>query len=199
MNIHAVSRRSAAAILAASALLLGACSDSEEPAPSATTTETETTTSPTSTKPSPSTEESSESPETSATEETESSGESTDDGDGAVTALEADGIAFTLDGVGMSCWVGEQALLNCQGTAEWTPTSGPGPANTLSFDMNAETIQAMQANANMADLDLDEVDGGDRYEINGVIFDLTESDRLTFTDELSGKSGYITADRYGWS
>jgi hypothetical protein len=65
--------------------------------------------------------------------------------------------------------------------------------------MNAETIQAMQANANMADLDLDEVDGGDRYEINGVIFDLTESDRLTFTDELSGKSGYITADRYGWS
>lgn len=198
MNTNAVSRRCAAAILAASALLLGACADSEEPAPPGTTTETETITSPTSAKPSPSTGESSKSPETSATEETESSGETADD-DGAVTALEANGITFTLDGVGMSCWVGERAFLNCQGTAEWTPTSGPGPANTLSFDMNAETIQAMQANANMADLDLDEVDGGDRYEINGVIFDLTESDRLTFTDDLSGKSGSITADRYGWS
>ncbi|MEX3527728.1 hypothetical protein [Corynebacterium xerosis] len=198
MNTNAVSRRCAAAILAASALLLGACADSEEPAPPGTTTETETITSPTSAKPSPSTGESSKSPETSATEETESSGETADD-DGAVTALEANGITFTLDGVGMSCWVGERAFLNCQGTAEWAPTSGIGPANTLSFDMNAETIQAMQANANMADLDLEDVDGGSRYEVNGVIFDLTESDRLTFTDELSGKSGYITADRYGWS
>ncbi len=198
MNTNAVSRRCAAAILAASALLLGACADSEEPAPPGTTTETETITSPTSAKPSPSTGESSKSPETSATEETESSGETADD-DGAVTALEANGITFTLDGVGMSCWVGERAFLNCQGTAEWAPTSGIGPANTLSFDMNAETIQAMQANANMAELDLEDVDGGSRYEVNGVIFDLTESDRLTFTDELSGKSGYITADRYGWS
>ena len=198
MNTNAVSRRCAAAILAASALLLGACADSEEPAPPGTTTETETITSPTSAKPSPSTGESSKSPETSATEETESSGETADD-DGAVTALEANGITFTLDGVGMSCWVGERAFLNCQGTAEWAPTSGIGPANTLSFDMNAETIQAMQANANLAELDLEDVDGGSRYEVNGVIFDLTESDRLTFTDELSGKSGYITADRYGWS
>lgn len=198
MNTNAVSRRCAAAVLAASALLLGACADSEEPAPPGTTTETETITSPTSAKPSPSTGESSKSPETSATEETESSGETADD-DGAVTALEANGITFTLDGVGMSCWVGERAFLNCQGTAEWAPTSGIGPANTLSFDMNAETIQAMQANANMAELDLEDVDGGSRYEVNGVIFDLTESDRLTFTDELSGKSGYITADRYGWS
>ena len=198
MNTNAVSRRCAAAILAASALLLGACADSEEPAPPGTTTETETITSPTSAKPSPSTGESSKSPETSATEETESSGETADD-DGAVTALEANGITFTFDGVGMSCWVGERAFLNCQGTAEWAPTSGIGPANTLSFDMNAETIQAMQANANMAELDLEDVDGGSRYEVNGVIFDLTESDRLTFTDELSGKSGYITADRYGWS
>lgn len=198
MNTNAVSRRCAAAILAASALLLGACADSEEPAPPGTTTETETITSPTSAKPSLSTGESSKSPETSATEETESSGETADD-DGAVTALEANGITFTLDGVGMSCWVGERAFLNCQGTAEWAPTSGIGPANTLSFDMNAETIQAMQANANMAELDLEDVDGGSRYEVNGVIFDLTESDRLTFTDELSGKSGYITADRYGWS
>lgn len=198
MNTNAVSRRCAAAILAASALVLGACADSEEPAPPGTTTETETITSPTSAKPSPSTGESSKSPETSATEETESSGETADD-DGAVTALEANGITFTLDGVGMSCWVGERAFLNCQGTAEWAPTSGIGPANTLSFDMNAETIQAMQANANMAELDLEDVDGGSRYEVNGVIFDLTESDRLTFTDELSGKSGYITADRYGWS
>lgn len=198
MNTNAVSRRCAAAILAASALLLGACADSEEPAPPGTTTETETITSPTSAKPSPSTGESSKSPETSATEEIESSGETADD-DGAVTALEANGITFTLDGVGMSCWVGERAFLNCQGTAEWAPTSGIGPANTLSFDMNAETIQAMQANANMAELDLEDVDGGSRYEVNGVIFDLTESNRLTFTDELSGKSGYITADRYGWS
>lgn len=198
MNTNAVSRRCAAAILAASALLLGACADSEEPAPPGTTTETETITSPTSAKPSPSTGESSKSPETSTAEETESSGETADD-DGAVTALEANGITFTLDGVGMSCWVGERAFLNCQGTAEWAPTSGIGPANTLSFDMNAETIQAMQANANMAELDLEDVDGGSRYEVNGVIFDLTESDRLTFTDELSGKSGYITADRYGWS
>lgn len=198
MNTNAVSRRCAAAILAASALLLGACADSEEPTPPGTTTETDTITSPTSAKPSPPTGESSKSPETSATEETESSGETADD-DGAVTALEANGITFTLDGVGMSCWVGERAFLNCQGTAEWAPTSGIGPANTLSFDMNAETIQAMQANANMAELDLEDVDGGSRYEVNGVIFDLTESDRLTFTDELSGKSGYITADRYGWS
>lgn len=51
----------------------------------------------------------------------------------------------------------------------------------------------------MATLDVEEVDGDGRYEVKGVIFDLTESDRMTFTDELSGKSGYITADRYGWS
>lgn len=72
-------------------------------------------------------------------------------------------------------------------------------ANSNVGDMNAESIQAMQANANMADLDIEEVDAGGRYEVKGVIFDLGDSDRMTFTDELSGKSGYVTADRYGWS
>ena len=44
-----------------------------------------------------------------------------------------------------------------------------------------------------------EVDAGGRYEVRGIIFDLSDSGRMTFTDDLSGTSGYVTADRYGWS
>ncbi len=193
MNVYAVSRRSAAAILAVSALALGACSDSGDAA-DATTTFTETSTEGTSEQPSPTTDETSTSERPSTGEEAESDDDSAD-----ATNIDADGIAFEIDDIGMMCWVGQQAFLNCQGTAEWTPTSGPGPANSLSFDMNAKSIQAMQANADMADLDIEEVDAGGRYEVKGIIFDLGDSDRMTFTDELSGKSGYVTADRYGWS
>lgn len=203
MNVYAVSRRSAAAILATTALALGACSDSGDTAADGTTTVTETATEQTSERPSPTSETMSTSQKTSTAEESESADDSDGAGAGAdsgdITKIDAEGISFTLDGVGMTCWVGQQAFLNCQGTAEWTPTSGNGPANSLSFDMNAEAIQAMQANANMATLDVEEVNGDGSYEVKGVIFDLTESDRMTFTDELSGKSGYITADRYGWS
>lgn len=203
MNVYAVSRRSAAAILAISALTLGACADADDAAVDDTTTVTETTTSETSESPSPTsrTSETSETSTTSATTEETSPSEggagATDAG--AVTEIDAEGIFFMLDDVEMTCWVGQQAFLNCEGTAEWTPTAGNGPANTLSFDMNTEAIQAGQANANLVDLDIEEVDEGGRYEVKGVIFDLTEPDRMTFTDGLSGKSGYITAERYGWS
>lgn len=198
MNAYAVSRRSAAAILAVSALVLGACSDSGDAA-DATTTVTETAAEGTFEQPSPTTEETSTSEQSGTGDESDSDDDSADAGSGDVTKIDADGIAFEIDDIGMMCWVGQQAFLNCQGTAEWTPTTGPGPANSLSFDMNAESIQAMQANANMADLDIEEVDAGGRYEVRGIIFDLSDSGRMTFTDDLSGTSGYVTADRYGWS
>ncbi|WP_295628804.1 hypothetical protein [uncultured Corynebacterium sp.] len=196
MNAYAVSRRSAATILAVAALALGACSDTEDSGPAQAPPTTTPDTTSTSEHPSPT----SEAPPTStATSSVTTSSSEESSAPEAATQIDAAGISFSLDGVAMMCWVGEMALLNCQSSAQWAPTSGNGPANSLSFDMNTESIQALQANANMADLDIAEVDGGGRYEVKNVIFDITESDRMTFSDELSGKSGYITADRYGWS
>ena len=124
-------------------------------------------------------------------------------------AIDADAIQFPFAGTEMLCWADtddgdgdgdDDTVSGCQGAAAWPATEGTSPASVLLFRLGEDgspgEIKALQANAPVTAWEIQGVRGGRSYRLGDATIDLTDRERLTFTD--GGHSGWVTIDGYGW-
>ena len=129
-------------------------------------------------------------------------------GDNGEAAQEVEGVNFTVDGAGYTCWSGGPSAVFCVGPGPWVPEApegtegsegaeGDAAAYAVMFDIRNQTTALLPGGVDLSTLNLEDVDRG-TVDVAGVTYDVTDPARMTFTHNELGATGFISADDYGW-